>query len=138
MPACHRNHVASPCVRVAGKRSLLFHAPARRNVHQPPPNTRRVTGGPSGVWSSPTKPPAPHQSPLHLAHHTNSSPRPPKHKPQISATCAAASFVCRGEERKWRRPRACSWGWATPSSTSPPSSTTPSWQSKRSSSPLSV
>jgi hypothetical protein len=67
MPACHRNHVASPCVRVAGKRSLLFHAPARRNVHQPPPNTRRVTGGPSGVWSSPTKPPAPHQSPLHLA-----------------------------------------------------------------------
>jgi hypothetical protein len=57
MPACHRNHVASPCVRVAGKRSLLFHAPARRNVHQPPPNTRRVTGGPSGVWSSPTKPP---------------------------------------------------------------------------------
>ena len=79
VPTCHRNHVAPSCVREQA-RGLYCSVPHSRNGHQPPPNTRRVTGGPSGVWSSPTKPPAPHQSPLHLAHHTNSSPRPPKHK----------------------------------------------------------
>ena len=104
-------------------------------------NPRRTRGGwqvghPGFGRAQQLKPP-PHQSTTSSRppHHTTRTRAlaPPKHKPQISVTSAAASFVCRGEERKWRRPRACSWGWATPSSTSPPSSTTPSWQSKRSS-----
>lgn len=46
-----------------------------------------MTGGPSGVWSSPTKPPAaPHQSPLHLAPPHELSPllaRPTKRKASV-------------------------------------------------------
>jgi hypothetical protein len=112
VPTCHGNNVASPCVR-------------------PPTTVEHEEGDRWAIrgLGEPNKNPSSPVTTSSRPHELETSPAQIQ-KPQISVTSAAASFVSNREERKWRRARACSWGWATPSSTSPPLSMTPSWQSK--------
>ena len=100
-PTCQRYHQVSRRVRVARRvGGTTLHSPHTCDVHQPPTNTRRVTGGPAGVWASPTK--TPHPSPP--VHHTTSlvSPPPRPHEPGALARPTEASDLRRQRRRSVR------------------------------------
>ena len=81
-PTCQRCHQVSRRVRVARMGLEGGTPPTHVTSTNPRRTTRRVTGGPAGVWASPTKTPAPittttSLSPTSPTTTRTRSPRPP-------------------------------------------------------------